>query len=193
MLSVKTIVALSVISVLLSQYLYSSSYLFTLCSHIHIHNDDALFNRQLQDKCKDVFKLNLNEQHVYNTVIRFINGKVFPKEIPRDRREWYKTMINSKGVTAVVNQLELVKYAHITLYMITCYFILVVLPKYVMDIFVFFCSKLLTVIYLIITVDFILYISNNNTWGFCVKAFEMFKQYFLETIAHYLNNNKYIN
>lgn len=183
----KTTITLSILSFLLSQYISLSSYLFTFCSHINTHNTDALFSKQLHDKCNDVFKLNadINEHHLYSVVIRHINEKFFPTEIPRDQYEWYINKfnaINNGNVAMIINQMELMKYAYVILYMITCFVILVLLPRYIIDLLLFLCSKLLIFIYIILMIDFILYITHNKTSELYMHMFNTFKMYIRDVI-----------
>ena len=143
-----------------------------------------LFNQQLQDKCEDVFQLNANakEHHLYSVVIRHINERLFPIEIPRDEYKWYKNKFTNIDMKIIINQMELIKYAYVILYMMACFFILVMLPKYIIDLLLFLCEKLLIFIYVILMIDFILYMCNNKTSEFYVHMFNTFKQNILELI-----------
>ena len=183
----KTTITLSILSLLLSQYISLSSYLFTFCSHINTHKNDKLFYKQLHNKCNDVFKLNadINTHHLYSVVIRYINEKFFPTEIPSDQYEWYINKfntINNSNVVNIINQMELMKYAYVILYMIACFVILVILPQYIIDLLLFLCSKLLIFIYIILMIDFILYITHNKTSEFYEHMFNTFKLYIRDVI-----------
>lgn len=160
-------------------YIYKTKNFYSYCSYSSINNKSYFFHKEpneLYSKCENVFNFKSAPNFYSKLIIAFYKTlveKEFTKAEYNEMEQWIKAQ-NQKYLLL---RLTLLKYCNMAGYIIFLYFGTVLIPKLLFLFMYSFFSKVLIIIFNLLTIDFLVTFFEieqfkmifSNIWGYLDK------------------------